>query len=106
MSLEAIDSPFMGTNTPPEMTEVGLQSPSPVPGATIHTKEQCEVIFNIARPMRDAPRRRKMLLFVGTALLAGGQIESGGETRPCRGDMPRELAASNVTVYAVDRSDG
>lgn len=101
--LEAIDSPFMGTTTPPEMTPGGLQSPSPVPGATIHTREQCEVVFNIARAMRDAPRRRKILLFVGSALHVGsGQLQSGGETRPCRDDMLRELASSNVTVYAVD----
>jgi VWFA-related protein len=100
--IDAIDSPFMGTTEPPEMTAAGLESPSPVPGTAFHTKEQCEVLYDVARAMRDAPRRRKMVIFVGTSLGLGGQLRSGGDIRPCREKLLGELADSNVTVQAVD----
>lgn len=100
--IEAIESPFMGTTEAPVMTAGGLQSPSPVPGSTVHTKEQCEVLYDVARAMRDAPRRRKMVIFVGTSLGLYGQLRSGGDIRLCREELLRELAESNVTVQAVD----
>jgi VWFA-related protein len=100
--IEAIDSPFMGTTEPPEMTAAGLESPSPVPGSAVHTKEQCEVLFDVARAMRDAPRRRKVVIFVGTSLGLGGQLRSGGDIRFCREELLGELAESNVTIQAVD----
>jgi VWFA-related protein len=99
--IEAIDSPFTGTTEPPGMTPLGLESPSPVP-AGFDTKNQCEVIFDIARAMRDVPRRRKVLLFVGSAIGVGGVLRSGGEIRPCRDQMMRELDMANVTVQAID----
>jgi VWFA-related protein len=99
---EAIDSPAMGNTEPPEMTVLGLQSPSPVPGLGFTTKPQCEVILDIARAMRAAPRRRKVLLFVGSAIGIGGQVRLGADIRPCRDEMFRELYLSNVTVQAID----
>jgi VWFA-related protein len=100
--IDAIDSPFMGTTTPPEMTPVGLESPSPVPGIGFYTKDQCEVIYDVARAMREAPRRRKVLIFVGSMIGLTGQIRSGADIRECRDEMLREVAESNVTVQAVD----
>jgi hypothetical protein len=100
--IEAIDSPFMGTTEPSEMTAAGLESPSPVPGSAVHTKEQCEVLYDVARAMRDAPRRRKAVIFVGTSLGLSGQLRSGGDIRFCREELLGELAESNVTIQVVD----
>jgi VWFA-related protein len=100
--LEAIDSPFMGTTQGPEMKAGGLQSPSPVPNSTIYTKDQCEVIFDIARAMRDAPRRRKLLFFVGSQILISGEVKSGADIRECRDAMFREVDMANLTVQSVD----
>jgi VWFA-related protein len=100
--IEAIDSPFMGTTEPSEMTAAGLESPSPVPGSAVHTKEQCEVLYDVARAMRDAPRRRKVVIFVGTSLGLSGQLRSGGDIRFCREELLGELAESNVTIQVVD----
>jgi VWFA-related protein len=100
--LAAIDSPSMGNTTPPEMTANGLQSQSPVPGTFLYTKDQCEVIYDVARAMGDAPHRRKVLLFVGSNILLGGLLGSGPDIRECRDEMFRELDLSNVTVQSVD----
>jgi VWFA-related protein len=100
--IEAIDSPFMGMTEAPEMTARGLQSPSPVPHLNTQTRDQCEVIYDIAHAMREAPRRRKVLIFVGSAMSLSDQVRSGADIRACRDEMLRELAESNVTVQAVD----
>lgn len=100
--IEAIESPFMGTTEPPDMRGGGLQSPSPVPGSGAQTKDQCEVIFDIARAMRDAPRRRKMLLFVGSSIQMGGLLREGPDIRSCRDAMFREVDMANVTVQSID----
>ena len=52
--------------------------------------------------MRDVPGRRKVLFFVGSGLAIGGTFEWGGQVRPCRDEMLRELAVSNVTVQTID----
>jgi VWFA-related protein len=98
----AIDSPFMGSTDPPTMTQGGLVSPSPVSGGLFQTQLQCEVILNLSRAMREAPHRRKLLLFIGSRLALGGEITVDGERRHCRDDMMRELIGSNVTVHVVD----
>jgi VWFA-related protein len=98
----AVDSQFMGTTVAPSMTMRGLESASPVPGSLSQTQMQCEVILNLARAMRDAPLRRKELLFIGSQLALGGTITTGGERRYCRDDMMKEVLASNVTVHVVD----
>jgi VWFA-related protein len=98
----AVDSQFMGTTVAPSMTMRGLESASPVPGSLFQTQMQCEVILNLARAMRDAPLRRKELLFIGSQLELGGTITTGGERRYCRDDMMKEVLASNVTVHVVD----
>ncbi len=100
--IEAIESPFIGTTEPPEMTAGGLQSPSPVPSSLAQTKDQCEVIFDIARAMRDAPRRRKMLMFIGSVMQITGQLGAGPDIRSCREAMFREVDISNVTVQSID----
>jgi VWFA-related protein len=100
--IEAIDSPFMGTTEPPTMTADGLQSPSPVPGAAFQTQEQCEVLYNVVHAMREAPRRRKVLIFVGTSLGLNNRLRFGGDVRFCREVLLAELAESNVTVQVVD----
>jgi hypothetical protein len=84
------------------MTPVGLKSLSPVPGIGFYTKDQCEVLYDVARAMRDAPRRRKVVIFVGIAIGLNGQIRSGADIRECRDEMLHELAESNVTIQAVD----
>jgi VWFA-related protein len=100
--IEAIDSPFMGTTEPPTMAD-GLQSPSPVPGSTFQTQDQCEVLYNVAHAMREATRRRKVLIFVGTSLgLGRTRLRFGDDVRFCREVLPAELAESNVTVQVVD----
>jgi hypothetical protein len=100
--IDAIDSPFMGTTAPPDMTAAGLMSASPVPGLGLYTKNQCEVLYDVARSMRDATRRRKVLIFVGSMIGLSGQVRSGADIRQCRDEMLRELAQSTVTVQAVD----
>jgi VWFA-related protein len=100
--IEAIDSPFMGTTEPPTMAD-GLQSPSPVPASTFQTQDQCEVLYNVAHAMREATRRRKVLIFVGTSLgLGRTRLRFGDDLRFCREVLLAELAESNVTVQVVD----
>jgi VWFA-related protein len=100
--LSAIDSPFMGTTDPPTTTFTGLQPSSPVPTSLWQTQSQCEVILNIARAMRGAERRRKLLLFIGSTLGLGGTSQVAGEERPCRENLQRELTIANLTVHVVD----
>jgi VWFA-related protein len=99
----AVDSPFIGTTEAPSMTMNGLESASPVPGSLFQTQMHCEVILNLARAMRDAPLRRKEVLFIGSQLATGGEwITTGGERRYCRDEMMKKLLGSNVTVHVVD----
>jgi VWFA-related protein len=100
--IETIESPFMGTTEPPDMSGGGLQSPSPVPNSFFQTRDQCEVIRDIARAMRDAPRRRKMLLFVGSSIQMGGRLRETTDIRSCRDAMFREVDMANVTVQSID----
>ncbi len=98
----AVDSRFMGTTEAPSMTMKGLESAAPVPGSLFQTQMHCEVILNLARAMRDAPLRRKELLFIGSQLALGGTITTGGERRYCRDEMMKEVLGSNVTLHVVD----
>lgn len=112
---QAIDAPMMGMTKMPEMGPGGLQSPSPVPTAgtsPLTDVGDCycglceyEAIGAIARGMRDAPRRRKLLLFVGSAIT----IQKTQRSSPCfdivekpRAAMMRELEMSNITVHTID----
>jgi hypothetical protein len=52
--------------------------------------------------MRDAPLRRKELLFIGSQLELGGTITTGGERRYCRDEMMKALLGSNVTLHVID----
>ena len=102
--MEAINSPMMGmTSAEP--------NPSPVPGVDQSTTDcYCgicvfETIGQIATAMRDAPERRKLLLFVGSAIT----IQEPTAANPCfspvkppRDRMMRELELSNVTVHSLD----
>jgi hypothetical protein len=93
----------MGTTEAPTMTMKGLESASPVPGSLFQTQMHCGVILNLARAMRDAPLRRKEVLFIGSRLATGGEwIVTGGDRRYCRDEMMKELLGSNVTLHVVD----
>ncbi len=110
--LDAIESPIMGMTTPPEMTGAGLESPSPVPDAANDSRRgECycglcvfETIDNIARAMRDAPRRRKTILFIGSAIDTEPPPASicHGLVRDLRARTMTELDMSNVTVDSID----
>jgi VWFA-related protein len=102
--MDAIDSPMTG------MTSTEL-NPSPVPGQDPSTTDcYCglcvfETIGHIATAMRDAPERRKMLLFVGSAITIQEPLatsECFSVVKPPRDRMMRELELSNVTVHSLD----
>lgn len=102
----AIDSTFTG------MTSMEL-NPSPFPGTDPSTTDcHCglcvfETLGNVAAAMADAPRRRKLLLFVGSSItmpLPVATDECYSVVRGPRERVMRALEMANVTVHAIDPS--
>lgn len=100
----AIDSIFTGTTS----AEI---NPSPIPGQAQSTADcHCglcvfETLGNVAAAMGEAPRRRKVLLFVGSAITIPVVTDACySVTRLPRDRLTRELETANVTVHAIDPS--
>lgn len=102
----AIESTFTG------MTSTDL-NPSPFPGTDPSTTDcHCglcvfETLGNVAAAMADAPRRRKLLLFVGSSItmpLPVATDECHSVVREPRERAMRALEMANVTVHAIDPS--
>jgi VWFA-related protein len=110
----AIESPAMGLVAVPQMTRGGLVLPSPVPHIDPDAGDcycgMCvyETLRNVALAMREAPRRRKQLLFVGSVIELQ-EHAFGEEDRECYGliegvrrQLFEEIDSSHITVHVLD----
>ena len=106
--LEAVNSPFRGWTPAPKAQ---AQAPSPVPGDDEDVTDcQCglcvlESIGSVAKALSDAPRRRKVILFVGSVV----RINPPRVDDPCyaaftdaRGTVLQDIDMANVTFHAID----
>lgn len=103
--MAAIESTFTGATS----TE---QNPSPIPGSASTAACHCglcvfDTLGNVVEAMSEAPRRRKVLLFIGSAITLPEALatdQCAGVVRAPRERLDRQLEAANVTVHAIDPS--
>jgi VWFA-related protein len=67
-----------------------------------------ETITRVADAVRDAPRRRKVLFFIGSSVVwqsaapAGGDVGCGSRLRDARATTFTAVDRANLTVHAID----
>jgi VWFA-related protein len=93
----AIDQPFLGIDVDPDD-----------PFGAHRGECRCglcslEVMTNVADAVREVPHRRKMLLFIGSAVpVSTTGIECFAEVRDAREKLLRAAGAANLTIHTFD----